>query len=97
MVVDDLNFTGVSVSPCKANAPLIVDADAVFTSAIALQSFEVVTRQRGERLDIRRSIKHVQFAESRTLDSLEQAHGVATEKALCLGAAERLDHEQRIY
>jgi len=37
MIVDDFNFHGAALSPSKANAPLVVDANAV----LALRNEEV--------------------------------------------------------
>jgi hypothetical protein len=35
MVVDDLYIVGVTISPDEADAPLVVDADAVLSGPIA--------------------------------------------------------------
>ncbi len=95
MVIHNLNFVGVSVSPFKANAPLIVDTHAVLAFAIPLQSLQAISGEIRKRSDIRRRIEHVQLAESRALDSLEPAHGVSSEKALGVGAEERPDHNSK--
>jgi hypothetical protein len=42
MVIDDLDHLSATVPPDKADAPLIVDPDAVLSSAIASQDFEPV-------------------------------------------------------
>jgi hypothetical protein len=41
-VVDDLDLVGVTVVPAEADAPLVVDADAVLAVAITLERFEPV-------------------------------------------------------
>ena len=35
MVVDDLYIVGVTISPDEADAPLVIDADAVLSGPIA--------------------------------------------------------------
>lgn len=44
VVIDNLNFIGVSVPPPKADATLIVDADAVLTFAVSLQRLQPMSR-----------------------------------------------------
>jgi hypothetical protein len=45
MVVSDLNLEGIASLPYKANAPLVVDADAVLTLAVFRESFRPITRR----------------------------------------------------
>jgi len=61
MVIHDFDVMSVALQPNKTNAPLLINANAVVTFAIALQGFESVPRQRRERSDIRRGIQHVKF------------------------------------
>ena len=42
MVVDDLDVEGIGGAPDEADAPLIVDADAVLASTIALEKLEAI-------------------------------------------------------
>jgi len=42
MVVDNFDIEGITVFEPKANAPLVVDADAILSSSLALQRFESV-------------------------------------------------------
>ena len=50
MVVNNLNvcWAGGPAPPLKTNSPLVIDANAVLTLSVALQSFESVARQRTE-------------------------------------------------
>jgi hypothetical protein len=41
MVIDDFHLERVSIRPLKADAPPLVDADAVLTLAVTLKSFEL--------------------------------------------------------
>ena len=45
MVIHDLDIVRIARSPVEADAPLIVDADAVLTLAIAVKSFETIARR----------------------------------------------------
>jgi hypothetical protein len=74
MVVNDLNFEGMPIAPNKADAPLIVDADAVLSLPIPFQTFQTVSRQCRERSEIGCGIKDIQFAKRRALEGLEPAH-----------------------
>lgn len=43
MVVDYFNFVGIAVFPDEADAPLLIDTDAMLSFAISRESFEVIT------------------------------------------------------
>jgi hypothetical protein len=42
VVIGNFNVVHVAVSPEEADAPLLIDADAVLTRAVAAEDFEVV-------------------------------------------------------
>ncbi len=42
MVVNDLHFVGVALTPLKADTPLDIDTDAVLAFSFPRQVFEVV-------------------------------------------------------
>ncbi len=44
MVIDDFDIVRVSPSPDKADAPALVDADAVLTSSIADKLLKTISR-----------------------------------------------------
>lgn len=44
MIISDFYFVGVPVPPHKADAPLIVDPNAVLPFAISVETFEVIPR-----------------------------------------------------
>lgn len=48
MVIGDLDFVGVAVFPSKADAPLVVDSNAVLAFTIASQCFESVAGRNAE-------------------------------------------------
>jgi hypothetical protein len=45
MVVDNLDVFGDALTPDKANAPLVIDPDAVLAVAVTLEGFQSVTRR----------------------------------------------------
>ena len=49
MVVDDLDIVGPVVAPDEADAPPVVDADAVLALAVVLERFQPVTRRKRSR------------------------------------------------
>ena len=50
MIIHDFNFGGLAVSPSKAKAILIVDANAVLSFAAAFERFKMVAGQCGKVL-----------------------------------------------
>jgi hypothetical protein len=61
MVVDDLDVVPVTVSPDEAQAPLVVDSNAVLPRAISLQGFEPVSGKRSEIFERARAMKHFEL------------------------------------
>ena len=57
MVVDDFHIVGIASLPSKADAPLVIDANAVLTLAVALECLELVT---GRGLQVREDSRAVQ-------------------------------------
>lgn len=48
MIIYDLDIVRIAVTPNKADAPLIVDANAVLTRSIASKRLQTITGRRGE-------------------------------------------------
>ncbi len=42
MVIDDLDVEGIAISPAKANAPLVIDANTVLAGALPFKSLESI-------------------------------------------------------
>ncbi len=45
MIVDDLYFVCVAITPHEADAESVIDSDAVLSSPITFERFESVTRK----------------------------------------------------
>lgn len=74
MIIDNLYVVGISISPFEADAPLIVDSDAVLSFAIPFQWLQAIAGEGTERLKIRCGIEHIQLAESLTFNGLKTAN-----------------------
>ena len=48
MVVHNLNVVCACIGPAEANAPLIIDADAVLSAAFSLQRLKMITGRNAE-------------------------------------------------
>ena len=68
MIINDFHVVGVSFCPFKADAPLIVNADAVLSFAVASQSFQSVGRRDAQIIQILCVIEHTQFPQGSLLD-----------------------------
>jgi hypothetical protein len=97
MVIGDLDFVSVSFAPFKTNTPLIVDADAVLSLAIASKALQSISRQGRKRSQVRRGVKHVQFSKRLPFKSLESPHPFPVEKALGIAAPEGANHSPSVY
>lgn len=57
MIVDDLDVVSVAIFPNEANAPLIINANAMLTLAVASQRFQAVARGSQQVLERSRSME----------------------------------------
>ena len=75
VVIDDFHVVGVAVSPTEADAPLIVNPDAVLAFALPLQGFEPIGRRNAQIIQHGGVAQHAQFASCHGLDIGRQAPG----------------------
>lgn len=79
VVVDDDDLGDIAVVPAEADAPLVVDADAVLTTPIAFQRFQPIGRRDTQILETGSGIEHAQLASGNRLDIGRQpARALAT-------------------
>lgn len=94
MVIDDLDVPGFAVSPNEANAPLIVDANAVLPLPVAAQGFQAIA---GRCPQIVESLCRIDCDELRACSLLDvrrqTANGVAHEDRRGAFVGEALDHD----
>lgn len=62
MIVDDIHFVGVSVTPNKTNSKLIIDPDTVLSCSIALQSFQAISGEDRQVGQLRSRVQLLQLA-----------------------------------
>jgi hypothetical protein len=96
MVVHNFHFISVSVPPHEAEAPLIVDTNAVLALAVPMQFFQAISRNARQLVKIRGSVQGLQLAEGLTLDRPEPPYGFPIKKALRIGASEGPNHNPTI-
>jgi hypothetical protein len=73
MVIHDLHIVGVAVLPAKADAPLIIDANAVLSLSIPSQRLRPVARRCPKVLKRARVVDLEQFAVCRLDDVVGKA------------------------
>jgi hypothetical protein len=67
MVIDDLDVMGITFFPYKADAPLLVDPDAVLTLSIIMQGLQMIGRWNPQSLNEACSIEYLEFDHRRAL------------------------------
>lgn len=75
VVIDDFHVVGVTVNPSEADAPLIIDPDAVLAFALNLQCFEPIGRRNAQIFQDGGVPQHAQLAACHGLDIGRQAPG----------------------
>ena len=93
MVIDDLDAPRRAVVPDEADAPSVVDANAVLTPAIAPQSLQSITWRRAQVVEPVGRIKHQKLHPRTLLDrSRQTANGMASEDGSRVLVGEAPDH-----
>ena len=92
VVVDDFNVASVSILKAKADAPLVVDADAIRTASITLQSFKPIPRRYVQGTETISSVKLQQFALGKSLQIYELPNSIPPKKPLGILNLEAPNH-----
>jgi hypothetical protein len=93
VVVDDLDVVRVGSDPSEADAPLIVDTDAVLTSPVSCEFLEVVRGRDAEVYEAGGGIEHEQFSKRCSLQVRRySANPLPFEQALGVGVAKVPNH-----
>ena len=93
MIVDNLDVMRVGSEPAEADAPLIVDSDAVLSRPVPGELLKAVRGRDAEVEEAGRGIKHDQFAKGNSLEVRgHSANPLPFEKALGVGVAKAADH-----
>jgi|KBSSwiStaDraftv2_1062776.scaffolds.fasta_scaffold15201_5 hypothetical protein len=93
MIVNDLDLVRVTISPPKADPPLIVDANTVLPDAIAFELLEAVPRRHPEIVQRFGRVHGDQFAQHRPQELSGIApNALALEQGFGIPIGEALDH-----
>ena len=92
VVVHNFNVVGTFALPHKTDSPLVIDAEAVLPTAVALERLKLVARWNFEAGQFGRRMQLQELAPCYTLNVLEPRHNLATKERLCLGTVERVNH-----
>ena len=92
MVVDDLDVVGVAFRPPEADAPLIVDANAVLSLSIATERFQAVAWRRAQEIKGVSGVDQEQLSLGLSPNCEPLAGTPAREERLGRTVAEALDH-----
>lgn len=95
MIIHDFHLFGMPFSPDEADAPLVVDADAVLSFSIPLQSFQPIRRWQAQVLSPDSRVERIELYEGPLLNiARELTDELAFEDSFSIGATERLDHAE---
>ena len=92
MTVHDLDFKGVGIDPPEADAPTVVDPNAVLPVAINPQGLQAITWNRSEVRQGRCCMDVVKLPFRHGSNALKLPTELAPEHLLGLPVAERPDH-----
>jgi hypothetical protein len=96
VVVDDLDFVCVSIRPSEADPPLVVDPDAVLSSAIAFEGLEPISWRRHQVAERLSAVQIEQFAARRALNRSKAGNRSIVEQGLGIARPEGLYHPRRV-
>lgn len=93
VIINDLNFVRVTVGPPEADAPLVVNANAVLSGPVTLQFLEAVSRWDPQVVERVRRVEHDQLSEHGVAKRSRKApNGLSGEQPLGISVGEALDH-----
>jgi hypothetical protein len=73
VIVDNLDFVGIPVSPLETDAPLIIDTNAMLAQPIAYQFFQAIGWRASQVLQRSGVVEHAQFTQGNLLDIIRQS------------------------
>jgi hypothetical protein len=95
VIVDDFHVEAVPATPKKADAPLIVDADAVLSHPFAFQGLETVPGWNPKVMEGFGGVKYDELSKRDPLQIRREPSGpVAFEEAFRLPVPEAPDHKR---
>ena len=92
VVVNDLNILRSCSGPAEADAPLVVDADAVLTVAVALKRLKSIAGRGAQELECRRCLELRELPGSHLNDRPEACRFAGFKELASVAALEALNH-----
>jgi hypothetical protein len=92
MVVSDLHVEGISLTPPKADSPLLVDTDAVLASPVALQCFEPIAGRNTQIEEGASTVEVQELAPRHPLDGTKSPNVSVVKQSLRVTAPKASDH-----
>jgi hypothetical protein len=92
VIVCDLYVRGITILPSEADAPLIINADAVLALTVAAQLLQPVSLDCCQVTQSMGRVEHLKFPLCRPLYRLKSPDPLPIEQAFRIGRAEGLDH-----
>ena len=93
-MIDDFDRVALPLLPDEADAPLVVDPDAVLACALPPQRFQPICRRNAQVIEAVRSVEHPQLPSGERLNLIRKAtRHVAVPYALRLLVCEAPDHD----
>jgi len=96
MVIDDCDIESIASIEAKTDTPLIINANAPLTFAVAAQGFQPVAWGNTEVFECMRVVQHLQFTLGRGGKCFEPTRAFAFEQRLCVFTPECLNHTEII-
>jgi hypothetical protein len=95
VIVDNFHIVSVAIGPGEADPPLVIDADAVLTLAIAAKLLKPITRRRAQILERLGGVKDDEFAQHDAAKvSRKPPNRLPLEQALGVTIGEAPDHTE---
>jgi hypothetical protein len=96
VIVHNLHVQGIAAAPDEADAPLIVNTNAVLTMAIPVQGFQMIPRRGCQIAQFRGAIQLPELSLGYAFKTLEAPTALAVKESFRLRTAKGLDHWGRI-
>ena len=91
VVIDYRNVVRIAATPSEADAPLVINSNAILSRAVAFQQFKPVSRRHAKILQSQRPVQVQKFPPGRPFDGLKSPHPVVLKERRGIRALERPD------
>ena len=88
MIINNFNVHRMTVLKNKAYSPLVIDADTVLASTVALERLQPIARRHPQFFYPDYTVKHSQFAQRNSLNINKPRYASAIKKRFGIGTSE---------